>query len=100
MQNPAQQIAAPEEIFEERRTSRKGFLRKAGVTLAIGLGGALALARPAWAQNGHCCRDPNCNNPPCSDVNSRYNCTDCDGTTCCACHNFGPQCISLGCGLC
>ncbi|SRR6266496_2942983 len=100
MENSRQQVSRPEAIFEERRTSRGGFLKKAGLTLAVGLGGSLALARPAWAQNGHCCRDTTCNTPPCSDLNSRYTCTDCDGSTCCACHNFGPQCISLGCGLC
>ncbi len=89
------------DVFEERRTSRGGFLKKAALTAAIGLGGALALARPAWAQNGHCCREPGdrCS-AGCSDVNSRYLCTDCDGSTCCACHNYGTQCISLGCGLC
>jgi hypothetical protein len=101
MEGHVQDISAPEAIFDERRSSRGGFLRRAALTLAIGLGGSLALARPAWAQNGHCCRTTLCANElrgcPSGD---QYLCTDCDSSTCCYCHHFGVTCQSIGCGLC
>ena len=94
-------ISPPEAIFEERRSTRQRFLRKVALTGLIGLGSSLALARPAWAQNGHCCPNHDRCSAGCPDPNSQYLCTDCDGSTCCACHNFmGNPCKSVGCGLC
>jgi hypothetical protein len=101
MDSPAQTTSDIEAIFEERRTSRRSFLRKAGLTLAIGLGGSLALARPAHAQNGHCCRTTSCASQlPGCPTGDQYLCTDCDGSTCCDCHHYGVTCQSIGCGLC
>lgn len=98
METPSDQLSAPEAIFEERRTSRRSFLRKATLTLGIGLGGSLALARPAWAQSAHCCRQD------CTQCQSgqAYFCYDCNGATCCGCYDFGGvQCkYNLGCGGC
>ena len=92
------QSPAPEAIFEERRSSRRSFLRKAGLTLAIGLGGSLALAKPAHAQNAHCCR-ANCG-ATCSGGQNQYSCVDCDGSTCCTCISSSLQCVNVGCGGC
>lgn len=103
MAAPTQATPAPEALFEARRTSRRAFLRKAGLTLAVGLGGSLALAKPAWAQSAHCCRDSACASqlPGCPSQN-QYRCYDCDGSQCCGCYDFGGvQCkYNLGCGGC
>jgi hypothetical protein len=94
----AKQSAAPEMVFEERRSSRRSFLRKAGITLAVGLGGSLALARPAHAQNAHCCQNP-CRQD-CPSGRRPFWCVDCDGSTCCQCLTSTLQCANVGCGGC
>lgn len=98
MGTPSEQTSAPEAIFEERRTSRGGFLRKAGLMVAIGLGGSLAFARPAWAPNARCCRE-SCKTCPPNEA--AYRCYDCDGSDCCQClPDTTPPCQTYGCGGC
>lgn len=90
-----------EAIFEERRTSRGSFLRRLGLTLAVGLGGGLAFARPAWA-SAHCCFNPTyCSGLTCPTGQRPFKCVDCDGTVCCQCLPYEQDCVGqLGCGGC
>ncbi len=99
MESSTQDVSTSEAIFEERKSSRRGFLRKAGLTLAIGLGGSLALAKPARAQNAHCCQQ-NCTTCDTQNGYHAYSCVDCDGSTCCQCIHSSLQCVNVGCGGC
>jgi hypothetical protein len=83
-------------------STRRAFLRRAGKTLAIGLGVSLLPVSNAYASGAHCCPDSSCGVGVCNHgtVNG-YRCFDqCSNTSCCAgCLGTG-QCVDKPCGAC
>jgi hypothetical protein len=81
-------------------TSRSGFLRRAGKTLAIGLGIALIPAARASAASAHCCPNSGCQSQ-CNQGDFGYSCFDaCANQTCCVCLSTNPGCHDVPCGAC
>jgi hypothetical protein len=56
-------------------TTRSGFLRRLGTTLAIGLGFGLMSAGKAFAQNGSCC--PTSCRSDCTGTDTAWTCSGC-----------------------
>lgn len=80
-------------------TTRRSFLKRAGTTLAVGLGIALIPAGRASALGSHCCPQPDCDNIKCTS-GSPFTCYDaCAQRSCCACLT-GSTCVDVVCGAC
>lgn len=83
-------------------TTRSGFLRRAGKTLAIGLGVALVPAARASAApllGAHCCPDSSCGT--CPTGYTAYSCYDaCANRSCCAGCLKRTGCFDGACGPC
>lgn len=82
-------------MLETDRTSRTGFLKQLGATLAAGIG-VLAFASSSRADVLNCCPDSNCG--PCSGNLQPKRC-DCSGIgqSYCACMNCGQNCCNGPC---
>lgn len=84
----------------EEGTDRRGFLRRFGKAVAIGLGVALIPAAAASARSGsHCCRS-SC--AVCPSGFTSYTCFDqCSNSFCCVCmFDDLPNCLDKPCGAC
>jgi hypothetical protein len=93
-----EQSEAPRSLWEED-TSRRGFLRRLGKTLAVGLGVAMIPIASAQAAGAHCCRSTCAS---CPQGNTAYTCFDeCANKNCCICFsNTNPNCFDKPCGAC
>ena len=81
--------------MDEERTSRRGFVRRLGTTLAVGLGVGLGGAGNAFGINVKCCHTTACDTecrqfglPP----NGYFCGNPCGG--CCSCENIVTSCIT------
>jgi hypothetical protein len=87
----------------ESSTTRPGFLKRLGVTLAAGVGVAGVLASRAFATPGQCCFDTTCGNCDGGEGQKYYCMCDCSGIGSNYCYVtpsaclYQHQCISCPC---
>jgi hypothetical protein len=89
--------------FEEKRSSRRAFVKRLGAAVAIGLGVTMVGAQAARAQQPHCCiNDLRCGyleNSCRLDFKRAYYCVD-QHTTCCCCETPNGTCFDTGPDIC
>jgi hypothetical protein len=82
-------------------STRGGFLRRAGSTLAVGLGIALVPAARARAAGVSCCPDASHCFGQCPQPYVPYLCVDeCAQRSCCICRLANTGCDFHPCGIC
>jgi hypothetical protein len=86
----------------QETSTRAGFLRRLGTTVAVGFGVALIPVSKAWAPSAWCCIDTSC--PSCGTGEYQWRCWECGGGNCCQCQTIAPppeNCRwQLPCGVC